>query len=44
MAETRYVDTRTTHTARPRPWKYWFLLGALALGPLYVLLLPVLVG
>lgn len=44
MSQAEYVDARATSTAAPKQWKYWFLLAALALGPLYVLLLPVLVS
>jgi len=44
MSATEYTDTRETCTAQPEAWKYWFPLAALALGPLYVLLLPVLVA
>lgn len=44
MSESVYIDTRETYTPDLAQWKYWLLLAALLLGPLYVLLLPVMVA
>jgi hypothetical protein len=44
MSSTDYTDIRAGYTPKVRAWQYWFLIAALLPGPLYVLLLPVLVG
>jgi len=44
MTDTEYTDIRESYAPQPEAWKYWFLLAALALGPLYALLLPILVS